>query len=280
MGVEIIRTVKDIRARVQELKKDGSTVCLVPTMGGLHAGHLSLITKAKEVADHVIVSIFINPKQFNNPDDLETYPSNEEQDLESINKQGADIAFIPDVKQMYPSEFATDIKVTAGINILCDAHRPGHFDGVATVVTKLFLQIGADFACFGEKDYQQLFIIKRLVKDLNIPIKIIPAPTIREKDGLAMSSRNERLNKSDREIASQLQQAMQDVKQDIHAGISIKQASQKAWQSLEAQGNFKVEYLEVRCGEKMTLMDKPSEGCRLFAAAWLGGVRLIDNIEL
>ncbi len=277
MKLEIVRTVKEIRDQVLEIKAKGKTVALVPTMGGLHDGHLSLIKKAKEVADYVVVSIFINPKQFNNPSDLETYPSNEKADLKNIEHLGADIAFIPSVKEVYPDKFATDVKVTAGIDILCDAHRPGHFDGVATVVTKLFLQVGADFACFGEKDYQQLFIIKRLVADLNIPIKIISAPTVREKDGLAMSSRNARLSKSDRKIAPQLQQAMQAIKDEIHSGISIEKACDNAWKSLDS---FTVEYLEVRCGEKMVLMDKPSEGCRLFAAAWLGGVRLIDNIEI
>ena len=280
MTVEIIRTIEAIRARVAELKKNNKTVCLVPTMGGLHEGHLSLITKAREVADHVVVSIFINPKQFNNPDDLETYPSNEEDDLASITKEGADVAFIPSVREMYPEEFATDVKVTAGIDILCDAHRPGHFGGVATVVTKLFLQVGADYACFGEKDYQQLFIIKRLVADLNIPIKIVPAPTVREKDGLAMSSRNQRLSRADRNIAPQLHQAMQSVKDNIHSGLKIKQACETAWKILETEGHFKVEYLEVRCGEKMVLMDEPGSSCRLFAAAWLGGVRLIDNIRI
>lgn len=280
MQLEIVRTVRDVRERVQEIKAQGKTVALVPTMGGLHDGHLSLIKKAKEFADYVVVSIFINPKQFNNPDDLETYPSNEEADLDNIDRHEANLAFIPSVKQMYPAEFATDVKVTAGIDILCDAHRPGHFGGVATVVTKLFLQTGADFAIFGEKDYQQLFIIKRLVADLNIPIKIIPAPTVREKDGLAMSSRNERLSNNDRKLAPQLHQAMQDVKEGLHKGTSIKEACENAWKSLEAEKNFKVEYLEVRCGERMILMDTPSEGCRLFAAAWLGGVRLIDNIEV
>ena len=280
MTVQIIRDVAEIRARVKELKKNGKTVCLVPTMGGLHAGHLSLIKKAKEISDYVVVSIFINPKQFNNPDDLETYPSNETQDLNSIETQGADIAFIPSAVEMYPKEFATDVKVTAGMDILCDAHRPGHFGGVSTIVTKLFLQVGADFACFGEKDYQQLFIIKRLVADLNIPIEIIPAPTVREADGLAMSSRNQRLSKSDRELAPQLQQAMQSLKTKTQSGVSIDQACKETWEALEAENNFKVEYLEVRCGEKMVLMDKLGDSCRLFAAAWLGGVRLIDNIKL
>lgn len=280
MTVEIIRDVSGIRSRINDLKQTGKTVCLVPTMGGLHAGHLSLIEKAKEVADIVVVSIFINPKQFNNPDDLETYPSNEKQDIKSITVEGADIAYIPSASQMYPDEFATDVKVTAGIDILCDAHRPGHFGGVATVVTKLFLQVGADFACFGEKDYQQLFIIKRLVADLNIPIQIIPAPTVREKDGLAMSSRNARLTKDDRNIASQLNQAMQTAKASMHKGISIKEACDIARNNLEADESFKVEYFEVRCGEKMVLMNEPGSSCRLFAAAWLGGVRLIDNIEL
>ncbi len=280
MNLEIIRTVEDIRARVQQLKRDGKTVALVPTMGGLHEGHLSLIAKAKEVADFVVVSIFINPKQFNNPDDLETYPSDEDADLRSIHEQGANIAFIPPVEEMYPTGFATDVKVTAGINILCDAHRPGHFSGVATVVTKLFLQVGADYACFGEKDFQQLFIISRLVEDLNIPIKIIPTPTVREKDGLAMSSRNARLSKDDRRLAPQLQEAMQAVKKNTYKGMSIKEACQDAWSTLEKDGNFKIEYFEVRCGKKMVLMEELSNDCRLFAAAWLGGVRLIDNIKL
>lgn len=280
MSVEIIRDVKGVRARVAELKKDNKTVCLVPTMGGLHAGHLSLITKAKEVADHVVVSIFVNPKQFNNPNDLKTYPSNEKDDVNSITKEGADLVFIPSVEEMYPEEFATDVKVTAGIDILCDAHRPGHFGGVATVVTKLFLQVGADFACFGEKDYQQLFIIERLVADLNIPIKIIPAQTVREKDGLAMSSRNARLDLADRKKAPQLHQTMQAIKADIHNGTDIETACAENWKKLEADENFKVEYLEARCGKKMVLMKELGGECRLFAAAWLGGVRLIDNIKL
>lgn len=280
MSIEIIRDVEGIHTRVKELKNKNKTVCLVPTMGGLHAGHLSLITKAKEVADHVVVSIFVNPKQFNNPNDLKTYPSNEETDIKSLTNEGADIIFIPSVEKMYPEEFATDVKVTAGIDILCDAHRPGHFGGVATVVTKLFLQVGADFACFGEKDYQQLFIIERLVADLNIPIKIIPAATVREKDGLAMSSRNARLNKSDRKLAPLLQATMQSVKEDIHNGVDIKTACVKHWKKLESEGDFKMEYLEVRCGKTMVLMNELGTGCRLFAAAWLGGVRLIDNVKL
>ncbi len=280
MALEIIRTVNGIRKRVQKLKQAGKTIALVPTMGGLHAGHLSLISKAKDVADYVVVSIFINPKQFNNPEDLDTYPSNEEADLHNIEKLSADLAFIPNVKEMYPDEFATHVKVTAGIDILCDAHRPEHFAGVATVVTKLFLQVGADFACFGEKDFQQLFIIKRLVKDLNIPITIIPAPTIRENDGLAMSSRNERLGKSERLIAPQLHQIMQETRKQINAGMAIQMACKSAKEELESAKNFKVEYFEVRCGENMTLLETPQSDCRLFAAAWLGSVRLIDNISL
>lgn len=280
MPLEIVRDVSGIRARVSELKKSGKTVALVPTMGGLHAGHLSLIKKAKELADHVVVSIFVNPKQFNNPDDLETYPSDEKRDLENITKEGADIAYVPSVAHMYPENFATDVKVSAGIDILCDAHRPGHFGGVATVVTKLFLQVGPDFACFGEKDYQQLFIIKRLVADLDIPVTIIPCPTIREKDGLAMSSRNERLSLQERKIAPQLNAEMLKAAKMIKKGVGLKEACAIAKQSLEKKGHFKVEYLEVRCGESMKLVDEPGTQCRLFAAAWLGDVRLIDNIEI
>jgi len=280
MNVDIVRTVKDVRERVDRLKSNGKTVALVPTMGGLHEGHLSLITRAREVADHVVVSIFVNPKQFNNPDDLESYPGNEKADLLGIEKMGADIAFIPGVSEMYPQDFATEVKVTAGTGILCDVHRPGHFSGMATVVAKLFLQVGAHYACFGEKDYQQLFIIKRLVTDLNIPVTIIAAPTIREPDGLAMSSRNALLGKDSRKIAPRLQQAMQAARAAILKDGSAKKACEIAWKSLEHDDQFQVEYLEMRCGESMQPMDRPGSACRLFAAAWLDGVRLIDNIKI
>jgi len=280
MNVDIVRTVKDVRERVSRLKSKGKTVALVPTMGGLHEGHLSLITKAREVADHVVVSIFVNPKQFNNPDDLASYPGNEAADLLGIEKMGADIAFIPGVSEMYPSGFGTEVKVTAGTGILCDVHRPGHFSGMATVVAKLFLQVGADYACFGEKDYQQLFIIKRLVTDLNIPVTIIAAPTVREKDGLAMSSRNALLGRESRKIAPRLQRAMQAARTAILKGESANDACQSAWKNLEEENPFKVEYFEMRCGESMLPMDAPGSGCRLFAAAWLDGVRLIDNIKI
>lgn len=280
MTLTVARTVADIRQHVSEMKSEGKTVALVPTMGGLHEGHLSLIAKCREVADYVVVSIFVNPKQFNNEDDFTNYPSNEDKDIESIRAHGADIAFIPSATEMYPDEFATNITVNAAIDILCDAHRPGHFGGVATVVSKLFLQVGANFACFGEKDYQQLFIVKRMVADLNIPIEIIPAPTVREDDGLAMSSRNARLTSENREIAPQLHVAMQKARTSMHEGVSIEDACQTAWKTLESQTPFKIEYLEVRCGESMSLVNELGSQCRIFTAAWLGDVRLIDNIQI
>ena len=184
------------------------------------------------------------------------------------------------LKKMYPEGFSTQIDVTAGSGILCDAHRPGHFSGVATVVTKLFLQTGTLYACFGEKDYQQLFKIKRLVTDLNIQIEIVPCPTIREPDGLALSSRNARLTEEDRKIASQLHQAMKQAASKIHDGASADQACTPAIEELNQSTPFNVEYMELRSAHTLETLEYFEPDCRLFAAAWLGDVRLIDNIAV
>ena len=280
MTIPSVRTVAEIRENVIAAHKEGKTTCVVPTMGGLHAGHLSLIEKASQVADYVVVTIFVNPTQFNNPDDFENYPSSETADMTALEKTKTDIVFAPSENEMYPKEFSTSVTVTAANGILCDAHRPGHFDGVATIVTKLFLQTGTNFACFGEKDFQQLFIIQRLAADLNIPIQIIPAETIREEDGLAMSSRNARLGSAERALAPQLNQAMTRAAQKILNGTPASKACREEVDLLQATGKFRVEYFETRSAETLELVETPNNPARLFAAAWLGEVRLIDNIPV
>ena len=228
MPLQIIRNVNAIREISRDFTRNGKSVALVPTMGGLHDGHLSLVHKAREIADCVIVSLFVNPAQFNNPDDLETYPGDENTDIAALQDIGVDYVFAPSVEEMYPEAFATQVTVTASQGLLCDAYRPGHFAGVATVVTKLFLQVEPDFACFGEKDFQQLYIIRRMTADLDIPVTIVPVETVRGEDGLAMSSRNARLTTSERRIAPQLNKAMRKLAAEIRGGTDPHTASASA----------------------------------------------------
>lgn len=280
MKIQIKRTINDVRSSIADAREKGKTIALVPTMGGLHAGHMSLVERAKEVGDLVVVSLFVNPTQFNNPEDFENYPGNEAADLAKLEAAEADIAFIPTPAEMYPRGFATRVDISAAQNVLCDAHRPGHFDGVATVVTKLLLQTMPDHACFGEKDFQQLFIIRQLVRDLNIPTHIVPVSTVREEDGLALSSRNARLSKEERALAPMLNEAMRGAAEAIKAGMKAADTCAKAIEDLHSTGNFKVEYLEMRSAETLELITEHEPAARLFAAAWLGDVRLIDNIEI
>ena len=280
MALEVARSVDAVRQASRDAKKTGMRVALVATMGGLHKGHLSLVRKAEQIADLVIVSLFINPIQFNNPKDLETYPCNDKEDLNTLENTKAEVVFMPSAEEMFPDGFSTSVNVKAAENILCDAHRPGHFSGVATVVAKLFLQTEPDFACFGEKDYQQLFIIRRLARDLNIPVKIVPVSTVREKDGLALSSRNVRLNPSERLLAPELNKRMRVAAKAILGGTEPGKACETAISDLQKSGDFRVEYLEHRSGETLELINKQHVDGRLFAAAWLGDVRLIDNISV
>jgi len=277
---KITRTVEETRQAIAIAKQEGKRVALVPTMGGLHDGHLALVKQAESVADFVVVSIFVNPTQFNKPEDLKAYPGNEKDDLAGLKKTKTNLVFAPSVDEMYPQGFNTVVKINTATDILCDAHRPGHFAGVATIVTKLFLQTGADIACFGEKDFQQLFIIKRLVEDLNIPIHIEAVPTVRESDGLALSSRNARLTKEEREVAPLLQQIMKEARQKILNGDNIGKTLEAGKNKLQASGHFNVEYFEVRSAQTLELIKETPKNARLFAAAEIGNVRLIDNIAL
>jgi pantoate--beta-alanine ligase len=276
----IIRSLPALRAAVSEWKSKGECVAVVPTMGALHAGHLSLVEAAKAGADRVIVTIFVNPKQFNSAEDLANYPRTEEDDAVKLAPFGVDAIYVPDGATMYPEGFATTVSVEGLTDVLCGAHRPGHFDGVATVVSKLFLQTGADKAFFGEKDFQQLQVVKRMATDLDIPIDITGCPTIRDDDGLALSSRNARLTKDGRAAAPVLYAQMQKLADEVNAGRALKPALEEATANILAAGFTEVEYLDLRAKLNLRLMERLDEPARLFAAAWIDGVRLIDNIAV
>jgi pantoate--beta-alanine ligase len=280
MTPKIIRTLADLREIVSGWKASGESVGVVPTMGALHQGHLSIVRAAKEGCDRVIVTIFINPKQFNTPEDYESYPRTEEEDSRKLTPLKADVVYVPDGVQMYPEGFATTVSVEGVTEGLCGAHRPRHFDGVATVVAKLFNQTQADRAYFGEKDYQQLQVVTRLAQDLNLPIEIIGCPTIREEDGLAMSSRNLLLSDRARTWAPELHGAMVEMAEGLLAGGDLIALKAKAIKRLERARFTEVEYLDLRSADKLELVDNPDRPSRLLAAAWLAGVRLIDNIAI
>ena len=280
MTPEIIRTLVELRSKVAGWKAAGESVAVVPTMGALHQGHLSLVRAAKEACDRVIVTIFINPKQFNNPEDYKNYPRTEEEDARKLIALKADLVYVPDGEQMYPNGFATTVSVEGITQGLCGAHRAGHFDGVATIVTKLFTQTQADKAFFGEKDYQQLQVVTRLARDLDLPIEVIGCPTIREEDGLAMSSRNLLLSDRARTWAPELHRAMEEMSEGLLAGGDLETLRAAAVSRVERAGFTQVEYLDLRSADQLELMTTPDRPARLLAAAWLAGVRLIDNIAV
>ena len=278
--MKIIRTKTELRALTESWRRAGETIGVVPTMGALHAGHLSLVDRACAENDRVIVTLFVNPKQFNNPEDLANYPRTEHSDAEKLTPYGADILYVPDGAQMYPEGFATTVSVTGVSAGLCGGARPGHFDGVATVVTKLFLQCDADRAYFGEKDYQQLQVVIRLAEDLDLKTEIVGCPTVREDDGLAMSSRNLRLGPGPREIAPVIAQVLDDAARVISRGGQVAQALDNARAALLSAGFDTIDYLELRSDPDLKLMTRADRPGRLFLAAWLDGVRLIDNVPV
>lgn len=280
MIAPIVRDKALLRKKVTPWKRAGEVVGVVPTMGALHDGHLSLVAAAKAVCDRVIVTIFVNPKQFNNPEDLANYPRTEEADARKLERFDVDAIWVPDGDQMYPEGFATTVSVTGLTNCLCGTTRPGHFEGVATVVAKLFLQTQADKAFFGEKDYQQLQVVTRMAADLDIPIEVIGCPTIREEDGLAMSSRNLLLSDRARVYAPVLNKVMDDMAEALRGGAVMSDVLPDALARLETAGFTGVDYLELRAADGLALLERSDVPSRLFAAAWLAGVRLIDNIAV
>lgn len=278
----VVRTKTGLRARVDIWRQAGLKVAMVPTMGALHEGHLSLVKLAKANADKVVVSVFVNNKQFGPSEDLATYPRDEQGDMVKLNTVEADLMYAPDRGEVYPETFSTSVNVDGVTDVLCGAVRPQFFGGVATVVTKLLLQTLPDIAVFGEKDYQQLCVIKRLVRDLDIPVDILPGPTLREHDGLAMSSRNVYLSDTGRMIAGQLNQVLRGAASAIHNGEAVGTACDQAWQTLLDAGFDTIDYLEVRDPENLNALGPGpiDEPARIFAAAWVDKTRLIDNLHI
>lgn len=280
--MEIVRTVAALRARVTGWRRGGARVALTPTMGALHDGHLSLVGIGRREADRVVATLFVNPTQFGPGEDLSRYPRDEARDAAMLRGAGCDLLFAPDVAEMYPAGFATTVRVAGLTDVLCGAARPGHFDGVAQVVTKLLNQAQADVAIFGEKDWQQLAVIRRLARDLDIPTRILGAPVVREADGLAMSSRNRYLAPAERVAAPALHAALTRAAAAIAAGADPAAACAEAAAAVIAAGFTPPDYLEARTAEGLAAIDRhdPATPARVFAAARLGAARLIDNVAI
>lgn len=280
MSLKIVRNVVSLRRETTNWKSEGLTYAIVPTMGALHDGHLDLVREALKRADRVMVSIFVNPKQFGANEDLGRYPRDEEGDVEKLSAEGVQLIFAPSPDIIYPIGFSTTIHVEGPAKAgLEDKFRPQFFDGVATIVSKLFIQSGANFAMFGEKDYQQLQVVTRVAKDLDIPIEVIGVATRREEDGLAMSSRNRYLSKTERMQATAIYKNLMQAAEKIRSGVNQQTATRAASRSLTTLG-FKVDYVTARNAETLAVPENANEPLRLIAAAWLGKTRLIDNIAV
>jgi pantoate--beta-alanine ligase len=275
-----VRDVESLHRRVKAWRRDNLSVALVPTMGALHKGHITLMERAKQMADRVVATIFVNPKQFGPKEDFAAYPRQENADFGILNDAGVHLLFAPDVGVMYPPGYATTVEITGVTDVLDGLARPGHFNGVATVVTKLLLQTLPDIALFGEKDYQQLTVIRRLVADLNIPVDIIGVATVREADGLAMSSRNAYLTPAERDIAPALHAAINSAAQAISGGADIAKTLADAQVALVQNGFGKIDYVEARHAETLAPLASKDEPGRILAAAHLGRARLIDNVAI
>jgi len=278
-AIDIVRTVRDLRTRVAAWRKAGETVALVPTMGAIHAGHLSLVTLAKTQADRVVTSLFVNPLQFGPREDFHAYPRDEARDATVLATAGSELLYAPEASEMYPPHFSTKVSVGDLTEDLCGASRPNHFEGVATVVTKLLLQCAPDKAIFGEKDYQQLLVIKRLVRDLNIPVEIMGGPIVREDDGLALSSRNAYLSPAERALAPILYRTIRQVALELEQGCGADAAAEAGRFKLEGAG-FRVDYVAVRDPDTLEPLRGPVKTARVLAAVHLGKTRLIDNVPM
>jgi pantoate--beta-alanine ligase len=278
--VQIVRDLETLRQAVTELREEGGAIAFVPTMGALHAGHMALVEEARVRAAHVVASIFVNPTQFGPNEDLSRYPRREATDARMLEEAGVALLWAPDVATMYPN--GPEIAVRAGPlgDQLDGAARPGHFDGVATVVARLFDQVRPDFALFGEKDYQQLLVIRAMVRDLALPVEIVGIPTQRDADGLALSSRNLYLGEEERRAARALPRALGEAASAIQAGGDVAEALAGVRDKLAKAGFEPIDYVELRDSgtlEPMASLDRPA---RLLAAATIGSTRLIDNLPV
>jgi len=279
--MKIIRTVENLRKELTPLRKFGKTISLVPTMGYFHEGHLSLMDIARKSSDIVVVSLFVNPIQFSPNEDLEKYPRDFERDEQLAEEHGVDIIFYPDVKEMYPEPFYTYVSTEKLSRVLCGASRPIHFRGVTTIVAKLFNIVQPDIAVFGQKDAQQAIIIKQMVKDLNFPIKIIIAPIIREKDGLAMSSRNRYLSSEEREQASVINRALTEAYKKVQSGVRNAKDIENLIRRIVNEATLgKIEYIKIVDDSTLKSVESIEAGTFAAVAVFFGKTRLIDNVYL
>jgi len=278
----VVRRVADLRAAVAGWRRAGGRIGLVPTMGALHDGHLALVRRARAETARVVGTLFVNPTQFAPHEDLAAYPRDEARDLALFAEAGADLVFAPPVEAMYPPGFATTVSVAGLADHLCGPHRPGHFAGVATVVAKLLNQAEADAAYFGEKDWQQLQVIRRMAADLDIPTEIVGVPTVRDVDGLALSSRNVYMTPAERERALALPRELAALAGRVADGRPVAPETAALRERLYAAGFDKVDYVEVADAATLQPLDSVTDpqAARVFAAAWIGRTRLIDNMPV
>jgi pantoate--beta-alanine ligase len=278
--LDTVTTVAALRARIQEWCDQGDAIALVPTMGALHNGHGALIAAAAAETDRVITTIFVNPTQFGPGEDFAAYPRDADADGAFLAAAKVDLLYAPATDEMYPDGFATSVSVSGLADKLCGAHRPGHFDGVTTVVAKLLAQAMPDTAYFGEKDWQQLCVIRRLARDLDLPVTIASVPTVREADGLAVSSRNAYLSAADRAVAPALYRTLSETAARIGGGDDATGATSDAANALLAAGFASVDYVTCADAETLETVTHPTRSARVFAAADLGPARLIDNVPV
>ena len=281
MGLGTVRTIAALHQATVPWRAAGERIAFVPTMGNLHAGHLALVREAARVAERVVVSIFVNPLQFDRQDDFQAYPRTLAEDREALAQEAVDLLFLPEVEEMYPRgmEACTRVEVPGLSEVLCGAFRPGHFVGVATVVTKLLNAVRPDVALFGEKDFQQLLVVRRLVEDLNLPVEVRGVPTVREPDGLALSSRNRYLSPEERARAPALYRALLAARERLLAGEPPGAVEAAGMRELEAAG-LRPEYFSVRRREDLEEPGPADGQLVVLAAAWLGRARLIDNLPV
>ena len=278
MTSQVVSSIEEMRTHVRLARRGGESVGLVPTMGALHDGHLELVRRSKAECARTVVTLFVNPTQFNQTSDLDAYPRTFDADLDACSSAGVDWLFAPSAEEMYPEKPRAFIEVEELSEGLCGDHRPGHFRGVATVCAKLFNAAPADRAYFGEKDYQQLAIIRRMVRDLNFPLEIIGVPTVREPDGLAMSSRNVRLSPAERQAAAVLYRALEAAQSSDQTAARVR--VDIARRIIAAEPLARIEYIEIVDSDTLAPVATVDRECRMALAAWFGQTRLIDNIAI
>jgi len=279
--MKIVNSVEKMQSEALRFKREGKTIGFVPTMGALHRGHLSLMDIAREFCDILVVSIYVNPTQFGPGEDLDRYPRNFKSDREKCEKHSVDIIFFPNDSQIYPEGFSTQLEVKGISEVMCGAYRPGHFAGVTKIVAILFNIVQPDYAIFGKKDYQQAAVIKRMVVDLHFPVKIVLGDTIREPDGLAMSSRNKFLNESQRKSSSALYEALKIARDKIENNpkISSSRVIDEMKEYIDSRGDFEIQYIFIGDSETLEWVESPgNRECVIALAAYMGNTRLIDNI--